>query len=171
MRVPPVGEQAGRTVPEPGKLRTPFGEQLPAPGVEERGSLAILVDLSHLGAVFNTLADIGHKVFSPATYPCALCAITHGLLAERAEWRAFIESLGADCEFLHRDQFHARFPDIEAAMPAIFRLRDGQPRPCADAATIGACLGVADLRALILRDCLEDLDDSDHTPGHIQPPR
>ncbi len=101
--------------------------------------------------LFNALADIGHKLFSPATYPCSLCAITHGLLAERAEWRAFIESLGADCEFLHRDQFRARFPDIDAALPAIFRLHDGQPGPCADAAAIGACLGLADLRALILR--------------------
>ena len=106
--------------------------------------------------LFNTLADIGHKLFSPATYPCALCAITHGLLAERAEWRAFVESLDATCEFLHRDQFQARFPDIEAALPAIFRLRDGQPAPCADAAAIGACLGLADLRTLILRGCLDD---------------
>lgn len=120
--------------------------------------------------LFNTLADIGHKLFSPATYPCALCAITHGLLAERAEWRAFIESLGAGCEFLHRDQFHARFPDIEVALPAIFRLHDGRPRPCADAAAIGACLGVADLRALICQDCPQDLDDSDHSSGNIQPP-
>ena len=59
---------------------------------------------------FNTLADIGHKLFSPATYPCQLCAITHGVLAERGAWRDFIGALDLPCEFLHRDQFQARFP-------------------------------------------------------------
>jgi hypothetical protein len=37
--------------------------------------------------------------------------------------------VGAD---LSRDQFRARFPDIEAGLPAIFRLRDGGPRPHAE---------------------------------------
>ena len=37
---------------------------------------------------FNTLADIGHKLFSPATYPCQLCAIT-GVLAEGGSWGAW----------------------------------------------------------------------------------
>jgi hypothetical protein len=106
--------------------------------------------------LFNTLADIGHKIFSPATYPCALCAITHGVLAERAEWRTFVQSLGVTCEFLHRDQFSAQFPDVQAALPAIFRLHDGRLRPCADAMAIGACHGLADLQALILRGCMEN---------------
>ncbi len=104
--------------------------------------------------LFNTLADIGHKIFSPATYPCELCAITHGLLAERAEWRAFIESQDADCEFLHRDQFRARFPEPHMRLPAIFSLLDGQLKPCADAAAIAACQSLADLQALILDRCL-----------------
>jgi hypothetical protein len=106
--------------------------------------------------LFNTLADIGHKLFSPATYPCALCAITHGVLAERAPWKAFIGSLGVSSEFLHRDQFHARFPGVEVTLPAIFRLDAGRLRLCADAAAIGACDGLEDLKMLILRNCLDD---------------
>lgn len=106
--------------------------------------------------LFNTLADIGHKLFSPTTYPCALCAITHGVLAERADWRAFIESLDVTCEFLHRDQFRARFPDVAEALPAVFRLDDGRPRPCVNATAIGTCRGLADIQALILRGCLDD---------------
>jgi hypothetical protein len=105
--------------------------------------------------LFNTLADIGHKLFSPETYPCALCAITHGVLAERAAWRSFIGSLGATSEFLHRDQFHARFPDVSVALPAIFRLDGGRPRLCADAAAIGRCDGLDDLQSLILSRCLD----------------
>ncbi|MBU0498608.1 MAG: hypothetical protein KJ558_05035 [Gammaproteobacteria bacterium] len=49
--------------------------------------------------LFNTLADIGHKIFSPGTYQCDLCALTHGYFQERIEWRAFVESLGVECRF------------------------------------------------------------------------
>jgi hypothetical protein len=103
--------------------------------------------------LFNTLGDIGHKLFSPATYPCQLCAITHGVFAERAEWRAFVESLGVPCEFLHRDQFRERFPGDATPLPAVFRLVDARPEVCADAAAIAACAGLADLEGLIRRDC------------------
>ena len=103
--------------------------------------------------LFNTLGDIGHKLFSPATYPCRLCAITHGVLAERAEWRDFVESLGVSCEFIHRDQFRSRFPDVAVPLPAVFRLVDGQPRVCAKAEALTACSGLPDLKALICRDC------------------
>jgi hypothetical protein len=120
--------------------------------------------------LFNTLADIGHKLFSPTTYPCSLCAITHGVLAERAGWRAFIESLGATCEFLHRDQFRERFPHVTVALPAIFRVRDGQLRPCVDASAIGACQEMEDLQALILQGCLDDgADDGKQATDFIQP--
>jgi hypothetical protein len=103
--------------------------------------------------LFNTLGDIGHKLFSPSTYPCALCAITHGVLTERAERRAFVESLGVPCEFLHRDQFRNRFPGVAVPLPAVFRLVDGDPRVCAEAAALAACSGLADLKTLICRDC------------------
>lgn len=104
--------------------------------------------------LFNTLADIGHKLFSPATYPCRLCAITHGYLKERGEWRAFVDSLGVDCEFLHRDQLQERFPGVSASLPAVFRLVDGAPRLCLDAAALNACADLAALMALIRGSCL-----------------
>jgi hypothetical protein len=28
--------------------------------------------------VFNLVTDIAHKIFSPQTYACQLCCITHG---------------------------------------------------------------------------------------------
>jgi len=89
--------------------------------------------------LFNTMADIGHKIFSPQTYACQLCALTHGYFQERAEWRAFVEALEAECEFLHRDEFRQRHPDIEAELPAVFRLDDAQPV---------VCLGADELRGL-----------------------
>jgi hypothetical protein len=104
--------------------------------------------------LFNTLADVGHKLFSPATYPCQLCAITHGVLAERGAWRNFVASLDLPCEFLHRDQFQARFPGDQTWLPAIFRLSAGGLEACADASAIAACSGLADLQALIRQRCL-----------------
>ena len=103
---------------------------------------------------FNTLADIGHKLFSPATYPCQLCAITHGVLAERGAWRDFVASLDLPCEFLHRDQFQECFPGNGTPLPAIFRLAAGELQVCADAGAIAACAGLDDLLALIRRRCL-----------------
>lgn len=103
--------------------------------------------------LFNALADIGHKLFSPATYQCNLCAITHGLFHERGAWRSFIANLDADCEFLHRDQFRDRFPWRDDSLPAVFRLRDGQPDACVDAEALGACADLDALQGLIRGAC------------------
>ncbi len=70
--------------------------------------------------LFNTLADIGHKLFAPDSYPCDLCALTHGYLREKAQWRRFVEELGVPCQFLHRDQFRHRYPDDTTPLPASF---------------------------------------------------
>jgi len=68
--------------------------------------------------LFNTLADIGHKLFSPETYPCPLCAITHGLLREREAWRRFVQGLGVPCEFLHRDPFTVKMRRRRSLSPS-----------------------------------------------------
>jgi hypothetical protein len=105
--------------------------------------------------LFNTLADIGHKIFAPATYECALCALTHGYFKERGQWRAFIEGLACDCEFLHRDQYLERFPDQGYELPAVFRFREGHPECCIDAGTLRACGSIEALQALIEQRCCD----------------
>lgn len=112
--------------------------------------------------LFNTLADIGHKLFSPQTYECALCALTHGLLSERRAWRSFVEQLACDCQFLHRDQFLARFPDDRTPLPAVLTIEQGQPRCHVSAAQIRACCDLAALERLI-GDCCNRLS-SDGRP-------
>lgn len=103
--------------------------------------------------LFNLVADIGHKLFSPTTYPCRLCALTHGYLKERDSWRRFVESLPCACRFLHRDQFHAEYPDIEVALPALLRLDAEGPHCCADALAIARCTDLAELQALVTDCC------------------
>lgn len=57
----------------------------------------------------NTWLDIGHKLISPGTYSCNLCALTHGLLTEREEWREFRDSSDVELVFLHRDEFEEQY--------------------------------------------------------------
>jgi hypothetical protein len=96
-------------------------------------------------AAFQGFGTYGHRD------PCRICAITNGVLAERAEWRNFVEYLGVSCEFLHRNQFRSRLPDVAVLLPAVFRIVDGQPRVCAKADALNVCSGLPDLEASICR--------------------
>ena len=99
--------------------------------------------------MFNTLTDIAHKVFSPQTYECNLCAISHSYLSERSEWKEFIEELGVECEFLHRDEFLKKYSSVEKNFPIIFELIDGELKVSLSADQINACKSMDDLKASI----------------------
>jgi hypothetical protein len=58
----------------------------------------------------NLAFDIAHKLISPATYQCSLCALTHGVLSERDEWRRFRDESPDELLFLHRDEFERDYP-------------------------------------------------------------
>jgi len=71
--------------------------------------------------LFNTLTDIGHKIFSPDTYNCPLCDLTHGYFTMRNEWGKFLEELDHELEFLHRDEFIKKHPDLKnTLLPVVF---------------------------------------------------
>ncbi|MCH7602367.1 MAG: hypothetical protein IIB54_06340 [Planctomycetes bacterium] len=99
--------------------------------------------------MFNTLSDMAHKVFSPKTYSCNLCALTHSTFSMRDEWKEFIESLGVELEFLHRDEFRKIEGVSEEVLPVIFSKRDEKMEILADAASINACKTMDELKTLI----------------------
>ncbi|MCH7546827.1 MAG: hypothetical protein IID30_10550 [Planctomycetes bacterium] len=99
--------------------------------------------------MFNTLSDMAHKVFSPRTYSCNLCALTHSTFSMRGEWKEFIESLGVELEFLHRDEFRKIEGASEEELPAIFSKQDEKMEILADAASINACKTMDELKDLI----------------------
>ncbi len=67
------------------------------------------------------LKDMFHKILSPSTYPCSLCAVTYGATAMRPEWTAFVQKLPMPVEFLHRDEFVRDYPQWRAhPLPAAF---------------------------------------------------
>lgn len=74
--------------------------------------------------IFNTVSDIAHKIFAPESYPCNLCAITYGNFSMRAEWKEYLESLGTELEFLHRDQLAGKYGLTAISLPAVL-LKDG----------------------------------------------
>ena len=59
--------------------------------------------------MLNTVKDISHKLFSPQTYDCFLCSLTHDTFKENSEWKAFRNSSATEMDFLHRDEFEKKY--------------------------------------------------------------
>lgn len=69
--------------------------------------------------LMNFVLDAAHKLFSPATYPCNLCALTYtprGL----PRWRRFVKELPWPVAFLHRDELVEQYGETGAELPAAF---------------------------------------------------
>ena len=83
--------------------------------------------MTRLLLVYNTdagllagLTDSVHKMVSPGTYPCSLCATTYGALTMQPRWRAYLRALPYPVAFYHRPDFRAAFPaEAGRALPLI----------------------------------------------------
>ncbi|MCB1735629.1 MAG: GTPase [Gammaproteobacteria bacterium] len=71
----------------------------------------------------NAWLDIGHKLLSPRTYNCDLCHLTHGVFRERAAWKAWREHSKRPLQFLHRDEFEARYGATGYQYPIVLSAR------------------------------------------------
>ncbi len=75
--------------------------------------------------LIQALMHAVHKQFRPETYPCSLCALTYGAVSMRGNWKEFWQSLDAQVDFYHRDDFTVDFPkygtggEREVALPVI----------------------------------------------------
>jgi len=99
--------------------------------------------------VFNLVSDIAHKIFSPQTYACNLCAVTHSNFGMRKEWKAYLDALPNPLEFLHADEFKSKYKPEKVNLPAIFIEEDGSLRQIADADRINKTKSIEDLKLLI----------------------
>lgn len=100
--------------------------------------------------VFNTLSDIAHKIFSPETYACNLCALTHTNFGMRADWKRFTETLGLPVEFLHADQLKTRYGIENPLLPVVFKKTGEDLETLLDTEAINKCRDVAELEKLLL---------------------
>ncbi|HSJ78107.1 MAG TPA: hypothetical protein VK913_05170 [Erythrobacter sp.] len=102
------------------------------------------------GGPLNALRDMVHKIVSPATYPCSLCALSYGPFAMRREWRTFLNSLSCAKLFLYRDEVRDVLNMDDLALPVILLARGpGQPEVLVDADELDGLGGCDSLIALV----------------------
>jgi hypothetical protein len=68
----------------------------------------ILIYNSESG-LFNKMSDWTHKAFSPKTYSCSLCSITHDNFGKKKEWEQFIKKEPYEFKFMYKNDYTARF--------------------------------------------------------------
>lgn len=91
------------------------------------------------------IKDSFHKLLSPETYPCSLCALTHGTVRMDPAWKRFLARTKMDVRVYHRPDFRERYPDLELALPAVLIERGREPR---------LLIGAEELRTLTSIDAL-----------------
>jgi hypothetical protein len=70
--------------------------------------------------LLHGMMDAIHKIASPQTYPCSLCALTYGAVSMDRSWKAWLARLPVPAEFTYRAEFHARYPEMRDTLPAVY---------------------------------------------------
>ena len=99
--------------------------------------------------ILNSLKDWAHKIISPKTYACSLCALTYDNLGMRRPWREFIKELGYEVEFLHRDELANQYGIMDVKLPATFILQNGKPKLWIESDAMDACDSLKELQSLV----------------------
>ena len=110
---------------------------------------ALIFIYNAAGGKLSTALDIAHKIVSPSTYQCDLCALTHGVFSERSEWTAFKQRSAYHLEFYHKDEWSKNGGEAYT-YPVILRRTDGAYTVLMTAAEIASQSDVA-----MLIDCIE----------------
>lgn len=98
--------------------------------------------------LFNAFSDFAHKVLSPSTYQCSLCALTFGNFSMKQEWKLFIETLPVKTVFLHKDEFLNQYK-IGTEFPAIFMEENGSVKSLLTKDKIEQCKTLQQLKDII----------------------
>jgi hypothetical protein len=99
-------------------------------------------------SLFSTVTDFAHKILSPSTYQCQLCALTYGNFGMKQEWKSFIEGLSLTTSFLHKDEFEKKY-ETKAALPAIFLSKEESVEELITKHEIENCQSLIGLKNLI----------------------
>lgn len=99
--------------------------------------------------ILNALKDWAHKIVSPGTYGCSLCALTYDNLGMRRPWREFIKELGYEVEFLHRDELANKHGITDVPLPAAFIQQGDELKLWIKCETMDALNSLDELQALV----------------------
>jgi len=69
----------------------------------------------------NALLDVGHKLFSPSTYQCNLCALTFDTFNENKQWKQFREESNINIQFYHIDEFEKAYSNETFKYPVVLK--------------------------------------------------
>ncbi len=99
--------------------------------------------------LFSSVTDFAHKIISPSTYQCQLCALTYGNFSMKQDWKSFIESLPIKTVFLYKDEF-VQLYKMNIAFPAVFIKTDDTIIPIVTTEEIETCQSLQQLKDLLL---------------------
>ncbi len=101
------------------------------------------------GNLASAVLDFAHKIFSPSTYACHLCALTHGHFRIKQEWKWFVEALPIKAAFLHKDEFEQHY-SIRTVLPAVFVMSGDVVQEIITQPELDNCQTLADLKKLVV---------------------
>lgn len=109
-----------------------------------RGTLLFVYNADE--GVLAAIGDAVHKLVSPETYPCSLCAVSYGAVRMRPEWRAYLKELPYELRFHHRPDFRRAYPALaDLPLPAILMDEGAGPRTLLDAVALDRIGSVKEL--------------------------
>jgi len=103
--------------------------------------------------LFNTVSDIAHKILSPSTYSCQLCALTHSYFSVKDDWQAFLKTIDYPMEFLHKDEYKEKYKNSDIKFPALLSDQDGELVLLINADALNQCNSLDELKTLITEVC------------------
>lgn len=111
--------------------------------------------------LFNSLTDFAHKIISPSTYACGLCALTYDNFTMKKDWKLFLEQLPVEVVFTYRNEWQKEHPEW-TGFPAVF-CKGNTIELLASSEEINGCPSLAELEELIQYKLA--LYDQHHNPG------
>ncbi|MDX8377734.1 MAG: hypothetical protein R8L53_06900 [Mariprofundales bacterium] len=76
--------------------------------------------------LISGMIDSAHKLLSPDTYECELCALTHGIFGAKRAWKDFMARIGVETTFYHRNDAPAELTELADAsgLPCVILAND-----------------------------------------------
>jgi len=111
--------------------------------------------------LFSTVSDFAHKILSPSTYECQLCALTYGNFSIKQDWKSFLETFPIKTVFFHKDEFEKKYK-IQTALPAVYVEVNGAINELIIKQEIDSCKNLEELKNLITQK-LEEHDQHNYS--------
>lgn len=70
-------------------------------------------------SIFSKAIDFAHKIISPKTYVCNLCAVTFGNFSMENKWKIYLEKINHKAQFFFKDDFEKSYPNNIIEFPTV----------------------------------------------------